>query len=395
MQKRFWLGATTVLWFLLGCWEVMADGRRLVLLLDVSGSMNEEGRFISVLKYVEEDLFPKTLKNNDTFTLILFGDEPRIELSEHIKSESDINTILTRLKRLKANDNYTDLGKALEYLFSYLTTAKEGAKEEVQILFITDGKNAPPRTSPYYGKNLSVDAKFQDIGRKISQEGWFIYVVGIGKDTDAKTIAQAVQGAVLRETDSTLTTIRGEDYTKQVEAYQREKEMDKRDKDLVPVSKAVSKDQTISTGVLPATLGEWIDHLAKVWGVPSILIQIGLLFLLLILLSLISIIIWRRLRPIQIRVWDTVLGRDHPITVILGIGSRVVFNHPPYVLPSLGKEEQPVLQFSRSWKGIWIELLEEGIIRAPSSFKVGGKIPFKKQTLELASGEKISYIKLS
>jgi len=38
-------------------------------------------------------------------------------------------------------------------------------------LFITDGKNAPPPSSPYAGTDLSVDARFKDIGRKISKKG--------------------------------------------------------------------------------------------------------------------------------------------------------------------------------------------------------------------------------
>ena len=124
------------------------------------------------------------------------GEKPRTLLSRQLESEADREVLAREIAAIRADDGYTDLGLALESLESALASRTDGSAQAVA-LFITDGKNAPAPSSPYSGKDLSVDVRFKDIGRKISMKGWQLYVVGLGSQTDAAAVASAVEGSVL------------------------------------------------------------------------------------------------------------------------------------------------------------------------------------------------------
>jgi len=342
--------------------DIFSEDRKVVLVLDVSGSMNEGKKFVAVQSYIEQDLFPNLLKPNDQFTLILFGNNPRQAFSEKITDDSSRKQILERVRKLKADDDYTDIGMALEYLFDLLSSMK--GQGDVKVIFITDGKNTPPRTSPYYGKDLSVDTRFREIGRKISQEGWYIYVIGIGKETDAKHIVSAVEGSVLRETDAKLQNVRVEEYLDQTEKVQ--------------------KYERSLTGV-PA----WIHKWALSLGVsPLVLYGIFIVLILGILIG-IGLLLWRKIRPIKVLVWDSQLSKANAVPLSLGLGSSVTFNMPPYRLPVLGGEDHPCLKIGRNLKGLWIMILDDTIVSDDSPYRDKGKHLLKKSTLDLFNGEQV------
>ena len=50
-----------------------AARRDLCVILDVSGSMNEERKFVNVQDYLEEEVIDGLLRTGDSFTLITFG----------------------------------------------------------------------------------------------------------------------------------------------------------------------------------------------------------------------------------------------------------------------------------------------------------------------------------
>jgi hypothetical protein len=165
-----------------------------VVAVDVSGSMSEKGVFKDVKAYLERDLVRPLLKVGDRFTLIVFGSSARAFPTRTIASEADIDAVVASIGELEANQDFTDLGSALETLDGAMASHAEGDFRPVAV-FITDGKNAPPPASPFSGKDLSVDDRFTESGRRIAKKGWFLYVVGLGAKNDAEVVAAAVEGS--------------------------------------------------------------------------------------------------------------------------------------------------------------------------------------------------------
>ncbi len=165
-----------------------------VVAVDVSGSMSSKSVFTDVKTYLEGELVRPLLKPGDRFTLIVFGERARALPTRTIASEADIEAAVADIKGLQAGEDFTDLGSALEVLDGAMASRAEGDFRPVAV-FITDGKNAPPPTSPYSGKDLSVDDRFTESGRRIAKKGWFLYVVGLGERNDADVVAAAVEGS--------------------------------------------------------------------------------------------------------------------------------------------------------------------------------------------------------
>lgn len=357
------------------CGEILAENRKVVLVLDVSGSMNEGNKFQAVQSYIEKDLFPNLLQPQDQFTLILFGNNPRVAFTERITDENSRRELLERIRNIKADDDYTDIGMALEYLFDQLSRMK--GEGDVKVIFITDGKNTPPRKSPYYGKDLSVDARFREIGKKISQEGWFIYVIGIGKETDAKHIATAVEGSVLKETDAALKDVRVEEYVKRTEEVRKARE---------DAGRKTGREEPASS-----TIGAyaWIQRWSFALGIPPLVFYGVFLLILVGALVWIGYLLWKVFRPMKILVWDSQLGRNDAFRITLTLGSSVTFNTPSHYLPVLGGEEHQAIQIGRTLTGLWIRILDDTLLSGSSPYRDKGKHPFRKRTLELSSGEQV------
>ncbi|GAB1483546.1 hypothetical protein MASR2M78_23620 [Treponema sp.] len=169
-----------------------------VVALDISGSMQKHGVFQDVKAYIEKEFLRSLLKKGDRFTLITFGEEARLLSTRTISSDSDLTALIADLQDLKALSDFTDLGMALEKLDAEMASRLDGSYRPVAV-FITDGKNAPPPESKYSGIDLSVDERFADTGKRIAQKGWLLYVVGLGEESDAKAVAEVVEGSSLSE----------------------------------------------------------------------------------------------------------------------------------------------------------------------------------------------------
>ncbi len=173
------------------------DTRRpndVVVAVDVSGSMRSQGVFADVQAYLENDLVRPLLKPGDRFTLIVFGERARAYPTRVIASDADVAAAVDDIRGLQAGEDFTDLGSALEVLDGAMASRSEGDYRPVAV-FITDGKNAPPPASPYSGRDLSVDDRFTESGRRIAKKGWLLYVVGLGARNDADVVAAAVEGS--------------------------------------------------------------------------------------------------------------------------------------------------------------------------------------------------------
>lgn len=167
-----------------------------IVVLDLSGSMNDGEVLDQVTGYLARELVRPILKVGDRFSLIGFGERATLLFDREIAAARDLDAVEAQLRGLVADQDYTDMGTALETLDAALESRKNDPRRQVA-LFVTDGKNAPPPASPYSGKDLSLDERFLATGKKISAKGWRLYVIGLGEDTDAPAVAAAVEGSSL------------------------------------------------------------------------------------------------------------------------------------------------------------------------------------------------------
>ncbi|MBI2837554.1 MAG: VWA domain-containing protein [Acidobacteria bacterium] len=183
------------------------------IVLDESGSMKPI--FQKVLAYVSEELVVGYLQPGDYFCLVGFSDVPHVRISQQVSSRAEKENLAAIVRNLNVVPaGYTDMGRALEETLRQVTTLADSSHQQA-VLIITDGMNQPPRESPYFspmrsdtGRGLAPPSGFNPAFlaqvKKLSEAGWRTHVVGIGSETDAKTLAEALGSAwtVLRQFDA-------------------------------------------------------------------------------------------------------------------------------------------------------------------------------------------------
>ncbi len=182
------------------CAGVFADVRDenvdMYLVLDKSLSMVEE--IDAVKNYVIDDLVENTLIEGDNFYVIAFyGKTERIE-AEKIDT-SNKASIISRINTIQADGSWTDIGNALDELRSWLAEQPVSDSGNMKyLLLLTDGIQEAPPGSIYHVNDMnikSVNHEFLKNTREIKKKGWSIHVIGIGRDSDAREIAQALSGS--------------------------------------------------------------------------------------------------------------------------------------------------------------------------------------------------------
>ncbi|MDR1177604.1 MAG: VWA domain-containing protein [Spirochaetaceae bacterium] len=351
-----------------------AAKRDVYVILDVSGSMNTDRKFPNVIDYIEKEVLDGLLKTGDTFTLITFGDTAQERLSRTLSGEDDRSALRGEFRKLEAGENYTDIGTALETLADILERRNVPDVRRV-ILFITDGKHAPPPSSPYYGKDLSVDERFRSAGEKISRGGWFLYVIGIGGETDVKTIAGAVDGSVYTNTDSDLSGLDVNSYIESVDKKVRDWE---------------DAQGTGEEGGLPAgitgieALDTFIGGFALRLGLSPLAaagIALAVLLALLILLFL-FLMTFRSSELIISDSRETIKKKISPF-------GRLTLNSPGAALPAI-EQGRAVVRIERSLKSLKVKVLDNDALAPESPLIRAGTVKLDKSiTIQLKNKKNI------
>jgi Mg-chelatase subunit ChlD len=364
--------------------DTSESGKRDVfVILDVSGSMNIENRFNNVKDYLEKEVIGKILKTGDSLTLVEFGDRPREVLSVTLGAGTDKRPLIDAVRGLKADDNFTDIGTAMEMLFDVLSKKSDAAARQL-VLFITDGKNTPPRTSPYYGKDLAVDERFRDIGQKISKGGWFLYVIGIGGETDAKKIADAVGSSVFLETDAKMSGAKVEEYARKVDDAAKVREEGAK-AEAAKAKAAAEAERLLREGGLGGTL----RRIAAAMGVPAIAVTAFVAALLVLLVLALAILIYRALRPIRIVISDNVMGKADSLERSLAPGAGVLLNSVDNVVPGIDGADHGVFRVERGFFGLRVRIEDEEAIAEKSPYRKKGLHPLRRNVIELANGNRV------
>jgi hypothetical protein len=357
--------------------------RDVFVIFDVSGSMNIENRFNNVKDYLEKDVIGSVLRNGDTLTLIEFGDKPREVLSRTLGSDSDRRSLIETIRSLKADDNFTDIGTAMEMLFDVLSKKSDSSARQL-VLFITDGKNTPPRTSPYYGKDLAVDERFRDIGQKISKGGWFLYVIGIGGETDAKKIAEAVDSSVFLETDANMSGTKVEEYVKKVDEAAKVREEAAKAEAAKAAALAEAERLAREGGI-----GGFLRRFAASLGIPAAALTVVLAAFALLLILGFAFLVYRALRPIRVVISDNVMGKADTLERSLAPGAGVLLNSVENVLPGIGGADRAVFRVERGFLGLRVRIEDEEAIAEKSPYRKTGLHPLTKNVIELANGNRV------
>jgi Mg-chelatase subunit ChlD len=182
------------------------------LVLDESGSMKPI--FSRLTAFVAEAVVRDYLEPDDYLCVIGFSDQPRVRISQRLSSSAEKENLARIVRDLNVvPQGYTDMGRALEEAQRQLEALGRPSSQQV-VLILTDGLNQPPRDSPYFsplvpdrGTGLappsSFNERFLEQVKQLAARGFRIHVVGIGTETDARRLAEALGTGhtVLRQFD--------------------------------------------------------------------------------------------------------------------------------------------------------------------------------------------------
>jgi Mg-chelatase subunit ChlD len=183
------------------------------VVLDESGSMKPI--FTRVTAYLADAIVHDYLEPRDYLCIVGFSDLPRVRVSQQLLSAAEKQNLVEMVRNLNVvPQGYTDMGRALEETLRQLEQLADPSHEQV-VLILTDGLNQPPRDSPYFqparpdtGSGFAppsgFNARFLAQVQRLAAKGWRVHVVGIGTDTDALRLAEALGAGhtVLRTFDA-------------------------------------------------------------------------------------------------------------------------------------------------------------------------------------------------
>jgi Mg-chelatase subunit ChlD len=175
---------------------LFADTRKanidVIIALDKSLSM--ETKVDAVKNWVSSFILDQLIIPGDSLTLIAFYGKADIVISQAITSDADRAAAKATISHIRGDGRFTDIGNALDAVKAQLA-AKENDGREKYVLLLTDGIQEAPPSSKYWSKNGAFNHEFLANTKTIQQKGWKVMILGIGIDTAAKQLAQALQGS--------------------------------------------------------------------------------------------------------------------------------------------------------------------------------------------------------
>jgi hypothetical protein len=353
--------------------QTNAPSRSVLVILDVSGSMNDQNRFTNVQDYLDTEIIDNFIEYGDVFSLVTFGEKVEERFTRTITSTSGKVSLKEDLRRIKPDENYTDIGAALEKLAEILEEQKNIDTRQV-VLFITDGLNAPPPDSKYRGIDLSADEGLKSLGEKISRGSWFLYVIGIGGKTAAQDVVNLIPGAELQATGSDLSDV---DVGRRIAQLEEEERLKKEAEERARKEPEPEPDTTPINS---------FQRLMNALGLPVFASGILLVFIsALIPLILIIVIFIRAFKTRELIIADD----KESVVKRIPVMGRVMLNSPSFILSGIGNENDRVFRIERGLFGFKIQTLNSQAMAENSPFSKIGAHPFKGGVVNLTNGRTV------
>jgi hypothetical protein len=138
----------------------------------------------NIKDFISKRIFNDIAKPEDSIHLLSF--DGQFYTRGVLRGSADIIEVGYTLDTIKPVGGYTDLTNAVLKMSHYIETKTDNKRRKI-IFFLTDGLNEPPQYSIYQG-DLKHDF-FVNSNEKKQENGWVMYVTGIGENTDAESLA--------------------------------------------------------------------------------------------------------------------------------------------------------------------------------------------------------------
>ncbi len=166
----------------------------IILAVDKSLSMAEDGKIDSVKRYVNTWLLDDVLIPGDNLIIIGFYGKANVIVSQIVKNQTDIQKIKAIIDKIRANGRFTDIGNALDAMKEQIATLSDDSRKKF-VLMMTDGRQEAPPTSKYYSPSGKFNHEFLANIKTIQKEGWKIEILGIGVEAEVRELAQQLSGS--------------------------------------------------------------------------------------------------------------------------------------------------------------------------------------------------------
>lgn len=173
-----------------------------IIVLDQSGSMREkvpgepgQGYYDNPLESEKalgavnalNEIADNILKDGDNFSLITFGNDAELILSQELHYPHERELLAKRVRAVPFRDKYTDIIVGLQKAGDLLTKLRPERRKI--LVLITDGRNEPPDDSPYKDPQKQQEA-YDGLRELFDSNSWDVALVGLGAHTNITEIAQ-------------------------------------------------------------------------------------------------------------------------------------------------------------------------------------------------------------
>jgi hypothetical protein len=164
--------------------ESRSENIDVIVLLDTSYSMSNligngpATRIGNAEDYIARRVIDYILIPGDSFTLINFYWEAKVEYSAPFKSEADRAALMSLVRGYKADKPYTDISNALDTLGTVLNKLGNDGKKKYILLLTDEVQDVPPNWK-YYSPDKKSHHYLLKYVRKMDEGDWKVITIGL------------------------------------------------------------------------------------------------------------------------------------------------------------------------------------------------------------------------
>jgi von Willebrand factor type A domain len=169
--------------------DVRTQNIDIVVALDKSLSM--EHKIAAVKDWVNSYLIDQVVIPGDYLDIVVFYGKAEVLIHQTIRNDADKAAVKKIISGIRGNGRFTDIGNALDVLKAQIATREKDGRDKY-VLLLTDGIQEAPPTSKYYSPDGKFNHEFLANTKTIQEKGWKVMILGIGTETAAKDLGNAL-----------------------------------------------------------------------------------------------------------------------------------------------------------------------------------------------------------